>query len=105
MLVTYSGLVNGGTGEGTAVAGVATAKSRVGYGRIVALGSGVAVLVGETAVAGEGVVAAGVGLTVGGWERPLPTKVGSFLWANARHSLVLAEGMIGRRYTVAAHSK
>ena len=42
----------GGTGEGTSVAGVAIVKSRVGYGRIVALGSGVAAAVGgETAVA------------------------------------------------------
>ena len=64
MLVTYSGLGKGGTGEGTAVAGVATVKSRVGYGRIVALGSGVGVVVGETAVAGGGVVAKGVGLVV-----------------------------------------
>ncbi len=64
MLVTYSGLANGGTGGGTAVAGVAIVKSRVGYGRIVALGSGVATVVGETAVAGSGVVASGVGLMV-----------------------------------------
>lgn len=62
----YSGLANGGTGEGTAVAGVATAKSRVEYGRIVALGSGVAEVVGETAVAGGGVAALGVGLVVVG---------------------------------------
>lgn len=64
MLVMYSGLANGGTGEGTAVAGVAIVKSSVGYGRIVALGSGVAVVVGETAVAGDGVAALGVGLAV-----------------------------------------
>ena len=66
MLVICSGLGKGGTGEGTAVAGVATAKSSVGYGRIVALGSGVDVAVGgETAVTvGDGVVALGVGLEV-----------------------------------------
>jgi hypothetical protein len=57
-------LANGGTGEGTAVAGVVTVKSRVGYGRIVALGSGVAVVVGETAVGVGGVAVLGVGLMV-----------------------------------------
>lgn len=53
----------------------------MGYGRIVALGSGVtvAVLVGGTAVGGAGVAVSGVGLRTGVWVETAVAKIESLV--------------------------